>query len=296
MAMNPRLLRPLASGVHPEAAAWRSAVVANGGSVSAVTLSAVAKFCADIDAAGIRDRFVRLNLFCGSDLLACLVPLYRGQSRTGTQWGNATDTNDGPFISSDYTETGTSGGLATQGSNTTKTLDTGLLPQPAGISHDNSHLSFYSRQGNTSTGAIMATTVAVSSSEHWQYFINGVSGSVGQIFRSGGASNSGFESFAAERTGHLIAQRSSSGGDLYRNGANLNATSSTTNATTWTSTRPLALRVFGRRFLNNTTESTDQYISTTLQSYSAGLAMTDAQVLAYYNALQAFQAALGRQL
>ena len=37
MPMSPRLLRPLASGVHPEANAWRTAVVANGGSVSAST-------------------------------------------------------------------------------------------------------------------------------------------------------------------------------------------------------------------------------------------------------------------
>ena len=62
MPMNARLLRPIASGVHPEAAAWRSAVVANGGSVSASTLKAVADFCKAIDAAGIRDKLYRVNL------------------------------------------------------------------------------------------------------------------------------------------------------------------------------------------------------------------------------------------
>jgi hypothetical protein len=126
MPMNPRLLRPLASGVHPEANAWRTAVVANGGSVSASTMRAVSKFCADIDAAGIRDRFYRLNLFAGTGLNACLVPLYRGQSRTGTQYGNATDTNNN-FVSGDYSEVV---GLNANGSvgSSNKYLDTGLSP------------------------------------------------------------------------------------------------------------------------------------------------------------------------
>jgi hypothetical protein len=119
--MSPRLLRPIASGVHPEAAAWRSAVVANGGSVSASTLKAVGKFCADIDKAGLRDRFYRLNLFCGSNLNAVLVPLYRGPSRTGTQYGNTTDTNNGPFVSGDYVE---NSGL--KGNGSSKYLETGV--------------------------------------------------------------------------------------------------------------------------------------------------------------------------
>jgi hypothetical protein len=96
-------------------------VVANGGSVSASTMKAVSKFCADIDAAGIRDRFYRVSLMAGSNLNAALVPLYRGQSRTGTQYGNTTDTNDN-FVSGDYAE---NSGLDGNGSN--KRLGTGLL-------------------------------------------------------------------------------------------------------------------------------------------------------------------------
>jgi hypothetical protein len=64
--------------LHPEAVAWRDAVVDNGGSVSGATLAAVSDFCNAIDAAGIRDRFYRLNLFAGTGLNAALVPLYRG--------------------------------------------------------------------------------------------------------------------------------------------------------------------------------------------------------------------------
>ena len=90
MAMNQKLLRPRASGVHPEAAAWQTAVVANGGSVSSTTLTAVNVFCKAVDSAGLRSVFYRLNLFCGGNLSSALVPLYRGPARTGTQYGNAT--------------------------------------------------------------------------------------------------------------------------------------------------------------------------------------------------------------
>jgi hypothetical protein len=120
MPMNPRLLRPTASGVHPEANAWRNAVIANGGSVSASTMRAVSKFCAAIDTAGIRDRFYRLNLVCGTGLSAVLVPLYRSTSRGGATFGDATDTNNN-FVAGDYAE---NNGL--KGNGSTKYLATGL--------------------------------------------------------------------------------------------------------------------------------------------------------------------------
>ena len=129
MAMSPRLLRPRAGGVHPEAADWRSRVITNGGTVSASTLKAVDTFCKAISSAGLRDRFYRLNLFAGSNLSAALVPLYRGQSLGGTQFGNTTDTNNN-FVSGDYSEGGAAAGLTGNGS--TKYLATGLPQTYAG--------------------------------------------------------------------------------------------------------------------------------------------------------------------
>lgn len=141
MPMNSRLLRPRASGVHPEAAAWRSAVVANGGTVSASTMKAVSTFCADIDKAGIRGRFWRLNLFAGdsdASLNAVRTPLYRGPSRTGTQYGGTTDTNLN-FVQGDYAETGASGGL--KGNGSTKSLNTEFATN--NLSEGNRHISAY---------------------------------------------------------------------------------------------------------------------------------------------------------
>ena len=137
MPMNPRLLRPT-QNQHPEAADWASRVRTNGGTVSGSTLLAVSRFCRSIDLAGIRNRFYRLNLFCGTSdasLVAPRVPLYRGPSRTGTQYGNTIDTNVS-FVQGDYAETGASGGLTSNGS---KRLTTGFkpteLPSSAGDTH-----------------------------------------------------------------------------------------------------------------------------------------------------------------
>lgn len=128
--------------LHIEAIDWHNRVVANGGSVSQYTLKAVSDFCKSIDSAGIRSKFVRLNLFCGNNLNSCLTPLYRGPSY-GTLYGNTTETNVGPFINTDFTE---SVGLTGNGSS--KLLETGLtIGTLATLSanYDNVHVSVYQR-------------------------------------------------------------------------------------------------------------------------------------------------------
>lgn len=126
-------------GLHPDARDWAARVTTNGGSVSAATLSAVSTFCAAISAAGIRDRFYRLNLFCGnsdSSLNAVRTPLYRGPTLTGTQLGNATDTNNS-FVAADYSE-----GTGLKGNGSTKFLNTGLTASTLPDSKSR-HLAFY---------------------------------------------------------------------------------------------------------------------------------------------------------
>jgi hypothetical protein len=101
MVMSPRLMKPVASGptYHPEALAWRTAALANGGTgITASTMQAVSDFCTAIDAAGIRSNFLRLSLMCGGNLAAARTPLYRASSPSGTQYGAAIDANVGPFV------------------------------------------------------------------------------------------------------------------------------------------------------------------------------------------------------
>jgi len=154
MAMDNRLMRPKKSGAAPfvynaEALAWETAAIANGGTVSTSTLQAVSTFCDAIEAAGIRSKFLRLNLVCGGNLAAARTPLYRGASSGGTQYGEAIDLNVGPFTSGDYSE---SSGL--QGNGSSKAFDTGLTIGTLGtfgLTPSSVHLSVYNR--STSAGA-----------------------------------------------------------------------------------------------------------------------------------------------
>lgn len=156
MAMNARLLRPT-QNTHPEAADWANRVRTNGGSVSGSTLTAVSRFCRAIDASGIRDRFYRLNLFAGTGLSACLVPLYRGPSASGTQYGSTTETNVGPFVSGDYTETGATGGLDANG-NGNKYLNTGYAPLASGSPIlANGHVTYWAMKLPTARQSIIGT-------------------------------------------------------------------------------------------------------------------------------------------
>jgi hypothetical protein len=276
--MNPRLLRPLASGVHPEAAAWRAAVVAQGGSVSAATMRAVSTFCADIDAAGIRDRFYRLNLVAGTGLNAALVPLYRGPSRTGTQFGNTTDTNEGVFDSADYEETGASGGLQSNG--TTKYLNTGLN-QDTIPTLNNAHLS--ASLTNLGSGS-ERTFVGVSGSAASQFAVLRADSTEARMFL-GAFTFAGVAVATSEA--HLLGSRSANNlMTLYRSGSALGFSTSTVTPTT------LAQPFFV--FARNNNGSANTFTFMRLRMYSIGTAIDGASALAFSNAVTAFNTALNR--
>lgn len=294
MPMSPRLLRPIASGVHPEANAWRTAVVANGGSVSASTMKAVSTFCAAIDAAGIRDRFWRLNLFAGTGLNACLVPLYRGPSRTGTQYGNTTDTNNGPFVSGDYTETGASGGL---NNTTTKNLNTGLLPDDV-FSASTGHLSYYGAQWTPSTtlnpGSGVIGTVNAALNNRLYILGRGNSATCGGTAalldaRSGSVFIANCQSNNDIPAGFYVSSRvSTTSASLYQNATSLASSSSSNSYVSFA--EPVG--VFGFRLSNASVGPA----VIRLMAYSAGVGMTAQQVTDFNTAMQAFQTSLGRNV
>lgn len=293
MAMNGRLLRPRQT-IHPEAADWANRVRTNGGTVSGTTLSAVDRFVKATYAAGIRDRFYRLNLFCGNsdaNLNAVRTPLFRGPSLTGTQWGNTTDVNSG-LVQGDYTETGTGGGL---NGGTAKHLQTGVQPNAAGISAFDSHIAFYSRAEITANATALGGFGTGVTQPTWQTLAFG--GLAQLYYRSGGASNAGIEAATwsgANRSGHIICVRTASNAaKVYRNGSDLGLAATVSNTNTWTASDPAAIYVFGR---NNNGTADQMGFTGKLQGYSLGRSMTDAQASAYYAAIQAFQTALGRQL
>jgi hypothetical protein len=290
MPMNPRLLRPTASGAtHPEARDWATRVTANGGTVSSTTLGAVSKFCAAIDAAGVRGRFLRLNLFCGTSdasLNAVRTPLYRGQSLAGSQLGNATDTNVN-FVQGDYAETGSNGGLKGNGSN--KHLLTGLLGTE--VAFDNSHLSCYGKEFNS--GASFAFPIGVritSGAGRNEIFTRNNSVLTNRYYST---SNSAISAASigdpAINAGHILGTAVADNDNrFFANGAQSGINTTVAVSTTFSA---FEYSIFGA----NTGGTVGGHVASYLSAYSIGIGMTATQAAAFYAALHAFQTTLGRQ-
>ena len=293
MSMSPRLLRPR-STVHPEAAAWATRVVSNGGSVSGSTLSAVSKFCSAIASAGIRDRFYRLNLFTGGTsgtavgLNSALVPLYRGPSLGGTQYGGATDTNvGGLFVTANYNETGVSGGLAGNGSN--KYLNTGFPTNT--LSASDRHLAAYPiTWPNGGYQYFLGSESAAGASQqqfalgHFDYADKG-------SFAFGPNAGAGYLSSttAISSGGMWLGVNTTGSGTIYRNGT-ANGTQALAAAT------PTASEIFVFAVNRASTPAAANLFNGRIGGYSIGLSMTAPQAAAYYTAMQTFQTALTRNV
>jgi len=129
---------------------WMTRVTSNGGSVSTDTSNAVYRFCQGITAHGLRKLLWRVNLLCGTSdasLYAVRTPLYRGPTRSGTQYGNTMDTLTS-FSAANYSE---AAGLTGNGSS--RYLDTGLKPATVGTAL---HMSVHVTSGGTrSPGTIL---------------------------------------------------------------------------------------------------------------------------------------------
>jgi len=267
---------------------WINRVYANGGQVSSSTASAVNTLCNSIDAAGIRDRFYRMGIFAGSNLAAALVPLYRGQSLGGTQFGNATDTNVGPFVSGDYVETGASGGLTGNGS--TKYLQTGIAPSAWMAANGGSHMAVY-KCTSTNSGVLISSRYNPANTALWQNWEYGAGGN------AAGGSTGAFGSPGSHNS--LLGVTRGAGGSAipvrsFRNDA-FSADNSGGNDPAGTSV-PVA--VFARNGQSSDTNAYTMNLFTNqrLAAYSVGLSLSAAQLSAYNTAMQAFQASLGRNV
>jgi hypothetical protein len=194
-AMNPRLLRPLASGIDPAVGAWRSAVLAAGSSVNGSVVKAVDEFVRGCKADGIWDAIKACCVLCGPDTIdGALVPLV-GAAPTPYN-----------FAGSDYDRLT---GLVGDGSTTYLDSNRANDADP----QDDKHISVYATNLGSDGGAMRGLIFAGS---------GGVSGSSGIGYRaSDGLSpfqvNNATSTFAAGvTTGFLGASRSSSTEFIYR--------------------------------------------------------------------------------
>lgn len=272
--------------LRPECMTWIGNVVSNGGAVSATTAQAVSTFCAAIDAAGIRDRFARLNLFCGSNLSAALVPLYRSTAAGGTLLGNSTDTNNN-FVSGDYAETGSAGGLA--GNGTTKFLNTGLN-QSTVDSNGFGHLSVFLRAGNY-TGLYTYRMIGlIQTTPSNQLYLIDVrnQGGGGHTAVIGASTAIGLSLTIQSSPLHMVITRSSATSSQFYVNASLIA-ADTISRTTASVASPNY--VFAE---NRVGTGAQTFSAVTLAGYSIGTALTQSQATAFYMAMTTFQTAMNR--
>jgi hypothetical protein len=258
-------------GLHPGAVRWLRRVIENGGTASLNTISVVSSFCAAIDAAGIRDRFYRLNLFCGDNLAAALVPLYRGPSLSGTQLGNITDANTN-FVSTDYSET--TGLLNATG---TKFLSTGVTSSQLPASSGHVAWSF---TNNSFTQSGFAWGVNHNTTQRTFNFISNASSQSIEIGSSAGVGVTVLQNAYGRWLG---SRTSTSLQTFYRNGASVATDTTARGATTGSTDQFLVFRSAGgsgSRFGMN--------------YYGFGESMTAAQAASFDSAVSAFLTALGR--
>ena len=287
--MSPRLLRPRASGgTHPEALDWATRVTTNGGTFTSNTLAAVSTFCASIERAGIRDRFYRLNLFCGDQLAAALVPLYRAESRTASARGNTTDTNNN-FVSGDFNNTGSSSGLT--GNGTSKYLGTGINANS--VTASNAHMGAGIAGVATGTAALRVVMGAFNNASN-ALLIYGLDITAGSSPENRRAAHFSRYATLTDGCGPSVNNAALGPGNviaayptLYLNGS-----ATGTDATT-SQDYPSAhsMHVFA---LNNSNSSVIGYFNGRLNWYSFGLTMTSSQATSFNNALTAFNTALSR--
>lgn len=275
---------------HYEAADWRRRVRENGGTVSQQTMAAVSRLCVAIESAGIRDRFYRMGIFAGLNLAAALVPLYRGPALGGTNYGNATDTNFN-FVSGDYAETGSSGGLTGTGNNgvgagNTKHLRTGL--QQSALATSNLHLSAFvfglNGTGPTQSGFVGIRDTATPQNRWWLEYRSGINTELG-------GNGPGFGAVAVQ-TGNKLISCSRESNTLLRayvdgaqHGADITTDISSSLANRARDWYVFAINVDGGPF---------EYSPFRMGMYSIGLTMTGSQMSAFHTAVSAFNSAMNR--
>jgi hypothetical protein len=285
---------------NPDVDIWLNTVALNGGSVSSTTVSALNTFCNSINNAGLRNKFYRLNLFCGDNFNSCVVPLYSGPSRSSIQLGFGADRNinysygtynTGNDINDDFTYSENQGLLgSTQALNTSvsrRFLDTGLKLNI--LNSNNIHYSFYCNNLTTGGYALGVTdgvntgfTLNVSSSD----FYTGVFSNPTLTYSNSSSpksysSNKGL--YVSTHNDNILSIYEGRGSRLgYRDISSSPLTiPSIVSVTVFSENRPSA-PLFN--FINR------------LQGYSIGLALSQSEIETYYDIMQTFQTALNRNV
>jgi len=280
-----------------EAKAWINAVYANSGTVSANTALAVNDFCNSIDSAGLRNKFYRLNLFCGDNLNSCLVPLYTGSSRLGIRYGNTKDVNILHTVGSDdfnYTENqgllGNTQDISGNSFISRRYLNTGFNPGSLSILNNNMHYSVYSKN-LTSGGYVMGAYDGASTGFTLQIGLGGYN--VGAFANSLlNHTNTSTTRIFPSRKGLYVGNYSNYILNLYEGRASVVGQRDLTSTYALNPTTVGTVAIFAENRVGNGI-ALFNYLDR-LQGYSIGTSLTSTDVQNYYDIIQTFQAALSR--
>lgn len=267
---GPYVDRQLYFDPNDEATSWADhAVVHNGGTVSAATKGYASTFIAAIKTAGIRSKILRLNLYAGDQLAACLTPIIRDV-------GGFFDVNTG-FVAGDYSEaTGLTGNTAN-----TKYLNTMVIPSEHLLLND-VHIGFYNR---TASGeAKIPIGVSNVGGTEVTYCLCGYSG---LSYWNAWGSASQINVADVNGRGFYCGVRDASEKRLYKAGTSI------VSGVVLTGALP-SLPIYVHCYNLNGAASDSTLRN--LAGYTIGKALTGAEVTAFHNALQAFQTSLARQV
>lgn len=257
-------------------------VPANGGTVSSTTLAAARVFERTLNQKGLRSLIVRLNLYAGDQLAACLVPFIydKGTAKLDTNSGSST------FQNSDYTEaTGLSSpdpGVPTP----TRYLDTGLNPS-TDLTSTSVHISIYERTFSLPSGSNSAQMGCWTDSTHDLEFDLVYSGTT-SYFQAYNDSADYADFSDSSGVGFYHGVRTGSSLTLYKNGSSA-ATSATVSGS-------LPNANFYIHCYNKVGTGPFAVTIGKIAGYSVGASMTGTQASDFYDAWQAFQTSLGRQV
>lgn len=274
------------TSINAEALNWiRLSEGYNNVKISATTAKALSDFCNSIESANLRNKFYRLNLFCGPTLGTALIPLYRGPNSSGTQYGNFFETSFN-FTDSSYSELGLLG-------SSTSYLEPGLLTSTINSLYPSVHFTVYGNNIptpntapfiSTGDGSLTYNLVGVWTSTQWLYLVSG-SFSTAAIFEN--VDNSRFGMKILSRTNDSLVR-------LYSNGSYVSQSTGTISSPPSVVGFPLqTIRLFASRIQNNPAGTC---INLRSCGYSMGAGMTDSEASTYYTIMQTFQTALGRQV
>ncbi len=255
-----------ASSCDAEVADWVSRVVGNGGTVSASTQAAACTYAAALSAASIRTKVLRRNHYAGDQLAACFVPYIKDK-------GSAIETNEN-FVGGDYSE---AVGLLGDGIN--KDIITGFTPSTDWSSDNDCGMGVYVRTKTTANDCQMGCA----DGSRQDYLLVAYGGTTDYTTMHDPAQQPSFADSAG--LGHYFVSRTASNSlVMYKNGVSVASTATPGAATRCTNA--MFVHAFSGGAQSNRV----------LAGYEITKGLNATEVLALYNATQAFQTSLGRNV